>query len=111
MVIDQVLGPPGQVANSGLVCINAQLPIEGCQHFSKVNWPIDNLTPKAICMPDSLARLQAAAGQQSATDLRPMVAASVLVNDRSSPKFAPGDNRHILLEAPMVQVFDEGAHA
>ena len=111
MVIDQVLRPSGQVADGGFVRVDAQLAIESCQHLPKVDGPLNDLAAKTIRLPNDLARLHATASEQGAANLRPMVAASVLVNDGCPSKFAPGDDGHILVEAPLVQIFDEGAHS
>ena len=53
--------------------------------------------------------LHAAAGQQGAADLRPVVAAGVLVDARRAAELAPGDHRHVVEHAARFQVVDQGA--
>ena len=58
---------------------------------------------------DGLAGLHAAAGQQGATDLRPVVAAGAVVDPRRAAELAPGDHRHVVEHAARFEVLDQGA--
>ena len=53
----------------------------------------------------------AAAGQEGAADLRPVVAAGAAVDSRRAAELAPGDDRHVVEHAANFQVFDQGAQA
>jgi hypothetical protein len=65
----------------------------------------------AVGAADHLPRLHAAAGQERAIDLGPVVAAGVLVDARRAAKLAPGDHRHIVQKTADFQVLDQGAEA
>ena len=41
-------------------------------------------------------------------NLRPVVAAGAAVDLRRAAEFAPDDDRHVLIQAPLVQVGDQG---
>ena len=49
--------------------------------------------------------------KQRTVDLRPVVAAGVLVDLRRAAELAPHDDRHVLVQPAVVQVFDQCGHA
>src|SRR5262249_54554727 len=57
------------------------------------------------------ARLHAAAAQEGAVDLRPVVAADALADLGRSAKLARDKHRAVLVETALVQVFHESADA
>ena len=52
-----------------------------------------------------ITMLTAAASEQSARDTRPVVTASVFIDLGSATKFAPGHDRDVPIEPPLMQVF------
>src|SRR5262249_61924823 len=70
--------------------------------------PILDVSGSLVGRADDLAGAQAAAGQQGAVDRRPVIAAGLLVDRGGPAELAPRDHGDVLVEAAVVQVFDEG---
>ena len=68
-------------------------------------------SPRRLVDADDLAAADAAAGEEGAVDLRPVVAAGGLVDPGGPAELAPGDHRHVVEQAAGVEVFDQGAEA
>src|SRR5207248_2838516 len=109
--IDEILRPAAQIGDRDLAHVNAQVVIEGGEDVAELDWSIGGFSAQPIGGADHLAGLHAAAGEQSARDARPMVAAGVFVDGGGSAELAPDDNRNILVEAALVQVIYQRAHA
>ena len=75
--------------------------------FAEVDRAIGDLGAQAIGGADHLAGAEAAAGEQAAADLRPVVAAGVVVDLRRAAELAPGDHGDVVGQAALVQVFDQ----
>ena len=58
---------------------------------------------------DDLAHFQSAADEHCTAGLRPMVAAAARIDLGRATKLAPYDDRHIAIEAAVVEVIDERA--
>ena len=56
---------------------------------------------------DHLSGAKPTAGEQSASDCRPMIAAGILVDERRAAELAPGHHGHVLVETAFVEVLDE----
>ena len=110
-VIDEVLRPPCQILNVRDMGIDAEVVIQGGDDFAKMDRAIDRYAGDAVGPSDDLPHLHAAACKQSTAHLRPMVAARIIVDDRRTPELAPCNHSHILIEAALMQIFDQGAHS
>lgn len=111
MPINQILRPPGEIVDSGLIGIDSQLMIESGQHFAEMHRPIDRFSAEAIGSANHLSRAKSTAGEQRAAYLGPVVATGVFVDDRRAAKFTPSDHRDIVAQAPFVQIFDQSAQS
>src|SRR5438874_8324186 len=107
--IDQMLWAASQVGHGHLVDVDAEVVIERGEHGPKLHWPFSRFAAKAISRADDLAGLHASGSQQSAGNARPMITAGVFVNRRGPSKFAPDHDRNILIEAALMNVFDQCA--
>ena len=91
--------------------VDAEVAIERGDHVLEVDRAIGGAFAQPVGRADDLAGLHAAAGQECAADLRPVVAAGTIVDLRRAAEFAPGDDRHIVEHAADVEIFDQGAQA
>src|SRR4051794_15607998 len=66
---------------------------------------------EAVRAADHLARFEAAAGEQSATDLRPVIATGLFVDSRCAAELAPDHDRHILQHVEPFQIPEQGTEA
>ena len=98
----------GGVVDHGVLDVDAELVIEGGEDVLIVHGPILRFFAQAVGRTDDLAHAHAAAGQEGARRLGPVVAAGGFVDAWSAAEFAPGDDADILVEAAGVQVFDQG---
>src|SRR6266550_2271217 len=99
----QVLRPAGRIVDGGLGRVEAQVVIKGGEDFLKMNRPFLGVLAQPVGGADGLTSAHAAAGQDGATHLRPMVTAGVLVDSRRAAKLAPGDYRHVIEHATDIQ--------
>ena len=80
--------------------------------MAKTLWKRDRAILGGVGQPvgraDDLAGPHAAAGEQGAGDVRPVVAAGVLVDLGRAAELAPDDDRHVLVEPARVEVVDQG---
>ena len=83
------------------------MAIERGEHFGKVNGAVDDLAAEPVGGADHLPGPEAAAGEEPAADLRPVVAPGVLVDQRRASELPPGDDGHILVEAAGMEILDE----
>ena len=91
--------------------VDAEVVVERGEDFAEGDGAVDGVFAQAVRRADHLAGPHAAAGQQGAADLRPVVAAGVFVDLRRAAEFAPDDDRHVAIQPALVQVFDQGADA
>src|SRR5579884_2374474 len=109
--IDDVLRPPRRVSGGCHLRMDAEIVIESGENFAESHGAIAGVFTQAIGSADDLPCLHAATGQQSAAHLRPMIAASLLVDARCPPEFTPSDDRHVTEHSACVQIVDQGAKA
>ncbi len=105
-MFDQVLRSTGEVAERR-IGRHAEEAVQRRMHFAKVNRSIGNLAAETIGSANHLSATEAATGDQSPSDLRPMVATGVGVDSRRAAKLAPGDNSHIVEHAAFIKVADQ----
>src|SRR5262249_46906109 len=74
----------------------------------ELDWPGVRDFAEAVGRANDLARSHAAAREDAAVRLRPVIAAVLAVESRSPAELAPADDRDILVEAASVQIADEG---
>ena len=91
--------------------IDAEAVVEGGVHLLKPHRPILDLAGDPIGRADHLPGSQAAAGEKRTGDVRPVIAAGILVDLRRPAELPPHDHRHVLVEAAAVDVVDERRHA
>ncbi len=70
---------------------------------------LDRLGSLGIRSSDHLSMIHPPARNECATDLGPMIAATVLVDDRSAPEFTPSDHRHVIGQSTLVKILDQRA--
>ncbi len=110
MAIDQVLRAAGEVGQRG-VRLYSQVCVECCVNFPKVDWSIFNSAADSICRSDDLPSPHSTAGDESSTDLRPVVSAGVAVNARRAAEFSPSDDRNVVGHSSFMQIIDQGGQA
>src|SRR5262249_18582686 len=79
--------------------------------LAEVDGALLGVFAQAVGGADGLAGAHAAAGEQGAADLRPVVAAGLLVDARRAAELAPGDDRHVVEPAADLQVVEQGTQA
>src|SRR5262249_34983055 len=79
------------------------------EDFAEVHRPFPRILAQAVGGADRLTGPHAAACQERAAYLRPVVPAGILVDARRPPEFAPGDHGHVVQQAPAVEILNEGA--
>src|SRR5580765_8485376 len=85
--------------------------IEGGEDFAERHRSFAWLAAEAVGRANDLAGLHAATGQHGTGNARPVVATGIFVDGGGTAKFAPDDDRNVLVEAALVEVFDQGAEA
>ena len=108
IMVSQVLRPSTQVGYGCRTRVDTHLLIESGNHFTKVCASFDGISCMLVGSPDDLSHFHAAAGKQSTSDLGPVITTGVLVDSRSSSKFAPGDDGNIIGQPTFVDVLDQG---
>src|SRR5687767_6532673 len=106
MTIDQIMRPARGVGDCGGVGVDAEVVIEGGEDFAEFHGTFRGLTAEPVGCADDLAGLHAAAAQYAAGYAGPVVAAAVFIDRRAAAEFAPGDDRHILVHAALVEILD-----
>ena len=101
------MGAVGGVVDHGILDIDAELVIEGGEDVLIMHRPISRFFAQAVGRADDLSHTHAAAGQEGARRLGPMVSAGGFVDTGGTAEFAPGDDADILVEPPSVQIFDQ----
>ena len=109
--VHEVLRATGEVGEGDLVRIKADTVVERGEDFAEVEGAVIGLAAEAVRGADDLAGPHAAAGQHGAGNLRPVVAAGVVVDLRRAAELAPKDHRHVLVQAALMQVLDQRAEA
>lgn len=107
--VDEIMRTPGEVRHGDPVGIDAELVIKRRENLAEMHAAIRDLAAKAVGGADDLPGLHAPAGQKRAADLRPVVAAAVLVDLRGASEFTPGHHRHILVQPAFVQILNQRA--
>src|SRR6267378_665152 len=91
--------------------INAQVMVDRGDYVLHVHRPFLGEFAKPVGGANYLTGTHAAAGQQGAAYLRPMVATSAGINSRRAAELAPDHNRRAVEQAALLQVVDECTHA
>src|SRR5579871_2190977 len=104
--VDDVLRPAGRISDGSCFRIDAEVAIKRGNNFAERHRAIAGVFAEAIRGADYLPRFHAASRHQSAADLRPMIAAGILVDARRPPELAPGDDRHVIEHSTSFQVVD-----
>ena len=93
IVFDEILRPAVQVGERRGVGVDAQVVVERGEHLAERHRPVDRFAAQAVGRADHLPGPHAAAGQQRAVHLRPVVAARLAVDLRRAAELAPDDHR------------------
>lgn len=109
--VDEVVGTAGEVGDGDLIGVDAELVIECGEDLAEVDTAVGDFAAEAVGGTDDVAGFHAAAGEEGAADLRPVVAAAVFVDLWGAAEFAPCDDGDVFVHAAEVEVFDEGAEA
>src|SRR5207302_978047 len=109
--IDEILRAACQIRDGGLAYVDAEVVVKRREDIAEQHGTFGGFAAPTVRRADGLAGPHAAAGEQSASDLRPMIAAGVLVDRRRAAKLAPHDDRDILVQPAPVQVLDQRADA
>src|SRR5439155_2959210 len=105
--VNQVLRAAAQVGDGDLGHVDVEVVIERGEDVAELDRAFRRLSTQTVRGADDLAGLQTAAGEQSAGDARPMVAAGVFIDGRSASELTPDDDGDILVETALVQVFHQ----
>src|SRR5207247_1860460 len=79
--------------------------------FAKGDRPCNSFPGDAVSRADHLARFHAAAGQQDAVDLWPVITAYLRTYLRRASELAHDDHGAILIESSLMQVLDKSTDA
>src|SRR5437016_262235 len=101
-----MLWSAGRVRNGVDAWIQAQVVIDGGENLAEGDGPVGGIFAQVIGGADGLAAAHAAAGEESAADLRPVIAAGTTVDTRCAAELAPDHHSHIVQHAALVQVFN-----
>ena len=105
--VEEIVRAVGGVVDHGVLDVDAELVIEGGEDVLIVHGPILRFLAQAVGRTDDLAHAHAAAGQECARRLGPVVSAGGFVDAWRAAEFAPGDDADILVQAAGVQIFDK----
>ena len=108
---DEVVGTAGEVGDGGFVRIDAEVVVKGGKDFAKSDGTLVGFAAESVGGADGLASFHAAAGEQSAGDARPMIAAGVGVDFWSAAEFSPNNKGNVFVHAALVKVIDQGGDA
>ena len=90
--LDEVLRPAAEVELAG-VEVEARFGVERGKDFLELDRAIDGVLGVLVRRADDLAGLHAAAGEDGAVRLRPVIAAVLVVEPRRAAELAPDDDR------------------
>ena len=106
-VVEQILRTT-VVVIEGQPRVDAQQAVERGKHILHGVGLAAGTGALAVGGADHLSRAQAAAGQQRAAAVGPVVAAAFRTDARRPAELAPHEHRHIRIEAPLAQVGQQG---
>jgi hypothetical protein len=107
----QVLRATTEVFQLDIIGFDAEVTIQRGQHFGEVHRSVGDLCAEPIGCADHLTVAKTTSCQQSATDLRPVIAAGFGIDAWCASEFAPRDDSHILVESPHMQILDQRREA
>src|SRR5580704_10301077 len=90
--VDEVTRTTRRIVHRGRVRIDPQIAVDGGDDLLDMNRAAGRIFAQAIGRADRLAGPHSAAGQQRATDARPVIAAGALVDSRAATELAPNDD-------------------
>src|SRR5688572_439225 len=102
--VDEILRAAAEVEFADGAQVEAEVVIERGPDFLEADGPADRVLAQAVGRADDLTGPHAAAGEQGARDLRPVVAAGAAVDLRRAAELAPDDDRHVLVQTALVQI-------
>ena len=105
--VEEEVRAVGGVVDHRVLNVDAELVIKRGEDILVVHGPILRFLAQAVGRADDLAHAHAAAGQEGARRLGPVVSARGLVDAWGAAEFAPGDDADILVQAAGVQIFDQ----
>src|SRR5262245_109881 len=100
-----------EVVHSDLARINAEIVIKRRKHIAEEDGPVHRFTAQTIRLAEDLACLHAPAEQHGAGDAWPVIASGVLIDGGCATEFAPNNYRYVFVQAALVNILDERAHA
>src|SRR5579875_2237431 len=92
-----------------MVIIDAQYMVHGSQYATGSDSLADGTFRLGIGGPDDLTHLKTASGVQNRHGSRPMIPPSLRIDAWSTAKFSHSHHQHLVLQAAIVQVTDEGS--
>lgn len=109
--VDEVVWAAGEVGDGDLIGVDPELVVERGEDLAEVDAAVGDFATETVGGSDDVAGFHAAAGEEGAADLRPVVAAAVFVDLGGAAEFAPCDDGDVLVHTAEVEVFDESAEA
>ena len=107
-LVDEILRAAAEVEFADGAEVEAEVVIESGPNFLEGDRAVHGVFAEAIGRADHLAGPHAAAGDESAGNLGPVVAAGTGIDLGRAAEFAPDDDGDVFIEAPLVQIGDEG---
>src|SRR6185369_12844230 len=105
--IYQILRTAGQIGDGGFIHVDAQVVIKRGKDFAELYGPVNWLAAQAVGRANNLSGFHPAAGEQSTGSFWPVIASGVFVNRWRATEFTPHHNRNVLVQAALVQIFDQ----
>src|SRR5262245_38910258 len=123
-LIDDGGRPAVEILDCDVSVINAEVVIDSGQEITGATDLIDGILPSFVGSSDKAAGLDAAAGPDVGKRARPMVSAGLqtasrgagiagtgaglIVDFRRASKFTRDDDQHTVVQAPLVDILDQG---
>jgi hypothetical protein len=111
MAIDKILRATGEIGEGGFGHVDAHLFVERGEDLAEGYGAIGGFTGVFVGGTDDLAMAHAAAGEEGGSDAWPVISSAFGIDDRGAAEFAPDDDGNVFVEAALVNVRDQRAHA
>ena len=82
MPVHKVMRPAREISHGGIVNINSQVVVKRSEDLLEMHRPVVGVAAQAVGGTNHMSGLHAAAGQQRAGDIRPVIASCILVDCR-----------------------------
>src|SRR5947209_313284 len=107
MIADEVMRPAREIVEVRGGNVDPKALIEGGEDVAEMNRPGARLLAPARRRAEDLSALHPTARHECAANLRPVIAAAVLVDPRRPAKLAPDDHGDVVQQIALVEVLDQ----